>query len=218
VSARVRTAAAKVARSGTLILALVPCGEAAAPPRPCFDFTQKIVEPLRPPIPRIEGRDNSTFGTYPSGIDWASARAVVKMPISAVYAKLLDHRNVKDMKKTTLSTTELERPGYLAFHHVDIVVLVRALFVKMKVPWTEEWAYALAEGTPDAPHKIVVSYQKIRGTTHIKHECGSYVLQALDDATTDLSLYEEVKADGRNAEDTRNMHAGILRGLRSGRP
>jgi hypothetical protein len=201
-----------------LILAVAGPGEGAEPPRPCFDFTQKILDPLRPPLPRIEGRDNSTFGTYPNGTDWASGRALVKMPITAVYAKLLDHRNVKDMKKTTLSVTSLERPGYLDFHHVDIVVTLRALFIKVKVAWTEEWGYSLVEGSRGAPRKIVVSYQKIRGTGYIKHQCGSYVLQASDGDTTDVSLYEEVKADHRSAEDTRDMHAGILRNLRGQRP
>jgi hypothetical protein len=200
------------------ILALAAFGEAAEPPRPCFDFALKIIDPLRPPLPRIEGRDNSAFGTYPSGIDWAAARALVAMPIGAVYAKLLDHRTVKDMKKTTLSTTVLERPGYLDFHHVDVVVTLRALFVKVKVAWTEEWAYSLVEGTREAPRKIVVSYQKIAGTRFIKHQCGSYVLQAYDETTTDLSLYEEIKADRRSAEDTRNMHAGTLRTLRGQEP
>jgi hypothetical protein len=200
------------------ILALAAFGEAAEPPRPCFDFALKIIDPLRPPLPRIEGRDNSAFGTYPSGIDWAAARALVAMPIGAVYAKLLDHRTVKDMKKTTLSTTVLERPGYLDFHHVDVVVTLRALFVKVKVAWTEEWAYSLVEGTREAPRKIVVSYQKIAGSRFIKHQCGSYVLQAYDETTTDLSLYEEIKADRRSAEDTRNMHAGTLRTLRGQEP
>jgi hypothetical protein len=200
------------------ILALAAFGEAAEPPRPCFDFAVKIIDPLRPPLPRIEGRDNSAFGTYPSGIDWAAARALVAMPIGAVYAKLLDHRTVKDMKKTTLSTTVLERPGYLDFHRVDVVVTLRALFVKVKVAWTEEWGYSLVEGTRDAPRKIVVSYQKIAGSRFIKHQCGSYVLEAHDEATTDLSLYEEIKADHRSAEDTRNMHAGTLRTLRDQQP
>ncbi len=200
------------------ILALAAFGEAAEPPRPCFDFAVKVIDPLRPPLPRIEGRDNSAFGTYPSGIDWAAARALVAMPIGEVYAKLLDHRTVKDMKKTTLSTTVLERPGYLDFHHVDVVVTLRALFVKVKVAWTEEWGYSLAEGTRDAPRKIVVSYQKIAGSRFIKHQCGSYVLEAHDEATTDLSLYEEIKADHRSAEDTRNMHAGTLRTLRGQQP
>jgi len=213
------TAATRVARSGLLPLALAAFGEAAEPSRPCFDFDLKIVDPLRPPIPRIEGRDNSAFGTYPSGIDWAAGRALVEMPIEALYAKLLDHRNVKDMKKkTTLFTTVLERPGYLDFHHVDVVVLVHMLFVKVKIAWTEEWGYSLAEGTREAPRKIVVSYQKIGGTRHLKHQCGSYVLRAHGEEATDLSLYEEVKADRRNAEDTRNMHAGILRNLRGQGP
>ena len=200
------------------ILALAAFGETAEPPRPCFDFALKIIDPLRPPLPRIEGRDNSAYGTYPSGIDWAAARALVAMPIGAVYAKLLDHRTVKDMKKTTLSTTVLERPGYLDFHHVDVVVTLRALFVKVKVAWTEEWGYSLVEGTREAPRKIVVSYQKIAGSRFIKHQCGSYVLQAYDETTTDLSLYEEIKADRRSAEDTRNMHVGTLRTLRGQEP
>lgn len=201
-----------------LILALAASGEAVEPAPPCFDFAQKILDPLRPPLPRIEGRDNSAFGTYPNGIDWAAGRALVEMPIAALYAKLLDHRNVKDMKKTTLSVTALERPGYLDFHQVDVVVTLRALFIKVKVAWTEEWGYSLVEGTREAPRKIVVSYQKIDGTRHIEHQCGSYVLQAQGEATTDLSLYEEIKADRRSAEDTRDMHAGILRNLRGQGP
>jgi hypothetical protein len=211
-------AAARMTLSCLLAIAVAASGEAAEPSRLCFDFTAQIVDPLRPPMPMIEGRDNSAFGTYPSGIDWAAGRAVVKLPIRTLYAKLLDHRNVKDMKKTTLSTTVLERPGYLELHHVNVVVSLRALFVKMKIAWTEEWGYRLVEGTWEAPRKIVVSYQKIGGTRYIKHQCGSYVLQAHDDASTDLSFYEEVKADRRSAEDTRNMHAGILRGLREQKP
>ena len=199
------TAAISAARSGLFVLALASLGEAAEPASTCFDFTRKIIDPLQTPIQMIEGRDNSAFGTYPNGIDWAAGRALMKMPIRALYAKLLDHRNMKDMKKTTLATTVLERPGYLDFHHVDIVVTLRALFIKVKVAWTEEWGYSLVEGTREAPRRIVVSYQKIRGSRYIKHQCGSYVLQAHDEATTDVSLYDEVVADRRSAEDTRNI-------------
>jgi hypothetical protein len=166
----------------------------------------------------VEGRDNSAFGTYPNGIDWAAGRAVLQMPIDSAYAKLLDHQNVKDMERTTLATRVFVRPGYLQFHLVDVVVTVRALFVKMKVAWTEAWGYTLVEGREDAPRKIVISYQKVAGSYHLQRQCGSYVLQARDDASTDLSLYEEVKADRRSARDTRDMHAGILRNLRQNGP
>ncbi len=207
-----------MAPAGLLAISLAAYGAAAESPGPCFDFTGRIVDPLRPPIPMIAGRDHIVFGTYPNGIDWAAGRALVDMPIAAVYAKLLDHRNVKDMKKTTLSTTVRERAGYLAFHRVDIVVSLRALFFKVKVGWTEEWAYALLEGSPEDPRRIVVSYQKLDGTRYLKHLCGSYVLQAQDEATTDLSLYDEVVASRRSAEDTRDMEAGILRNIRAQEP
>jgi len=196
------------------LAAATPLAAADLPPGLCFDFTQKIVEPLTPVIPLVPGRDNHVFGTSPGGIGWASGRVVLDMPIAAAYASLLDHRNVKDMTKTTIATTVVERPDYMAFHLVSIVVTLRALFLKMEVPWTEAWAYSLVEGTPEAPRRIVASYQKVAGTDHIKRQCGSYVLQAREDGTTDLSLYEEVKADRRSARDTRDMHRGIVRNLR----
>src|SRR5262245_56888901 len=203
-----------------LPLGLALLARAAIPSEPgsaCFDFDQKIVEPLRPPIPLVEGRDNSQSGTYRNGIDWASTRAVLDMPIATAYAKMLDHDNQKDMKKTTLTTKVLERPGYLRFVLVDVVVTVRALFIKAKVAWIEAWGYALADGTETDPRRIFISYQKAAGTRHIQRQCGSYVLEARGNET-DISMYEEVKADHRSAEDTREMHAGILENMRGTTP
>ena len=191
--------------------------DAALPGEPgssCFDFSHRIVEPLRPPIPLVEGRDNSQFGTYANGVDWASTRTVLDIPIGSTYAKMRDHDNQKDMKKTTLATRILARPGYLQFDLVDVVVTLRALFVKMKVAWTEAWGYALAEGTESDPRRIVISYEKVAGTRHIERQCGSYVLESRGQAT-DISMYEEIKADRRSARDTRDMHAGILENLRA---
>jgi hypothetical protein len=181
---------------------------------PCFDLRGTVVTPLSTPIALLPGQDNHTFGSYPNGVGWAAGRAVLDVPIESVLARLLDHRNVKDMTKTTLTTTVVDRPEYLAFHLVDIVVTLKALFVKLALPWTEAWAFSLVDGSPLSPRRIVVSYQKVAGTGHIERECGSYVLQARDDGTTDLSLYEEVKAVRRRPEDTLNMHRGILRNLR----
>ena len=207
------------ARSVGLVLAagLAATSVAAAdlPAGTCFDFSQKVVEPLTAGIPLVPGHDNHVFGTSPAGVGWASGRVVLDVPITTAYANLLDHRNFKDMTKTTIVTTVEDRPDYLAFHMVKIVVTLRALFLKMEIPWTEAWAYSLVEGTPEAPRRIVASYQKVAGTDHIKRQCGSYVLQAREDGTTDFSLYEEVKADRRSARDTRDMHRGIVRSLRA---
>lgn len=207
-----------IAVAGLLAIPLAAPGDGAEVTAPCFDFTTQIVEPMRPPIPMIAGQDNNVYGTYPNGVDWAATRALVELPIRAVYERLLDHRNVKDMKKTTLSTTVLDRPGYLEFHRVDVTVYLRALFLKVKIGWTEEWAYALLDGTREEPRAILVSYQKAGGTRYLKHQCGSYLMQAHGETATDLSLYDEVVASRRSAEDTRDMQAGILEGIRAPEP
>lgn len=180
----------------------------------CFDFRQKVVAPLNAPIALTPGKDHHVSGTLPSGRYWASGRVILDMPIQTAYGALLDHRNVKNMAKTTLKTEVFHHPDYLAMHRVDVLVRLRALFVKFNLEWTEAWAYSLAQGTPQAPERIVVSYQKIAGSAHIKRQCGSYVLQAREDGTTDLGLYEEVEARRRNAEDTKNMHVGIVGNIR----
>ena len=202
-----------------VLLVLAPAfGASTDVPPKCFDFATTVVEPLHPPLEIVPGRDNSVFGTHPNGVDWAATRARMGMPLGELYAKLKDHRNHKDMRRTAITTTDVERPGYLDFQRVDIVVSIRALFFKAKIAWTEEWGFALLEGTAEAPRRILASYQKVAGTGHLRHQCGSYVLQAGDDGTSDLSMYDEVIADRRDAEDTRNMQAGILRSLRGRSP
>ena len=204
--------------SGLLAAWLLPLGvspAAASEPTPaaCFDVEAGFDGPLREPIPMGAG-DVSIHGTRPDGIDWAATRAIVDRPAWQVLAKLRDHRNVKDMDRTELQARRFEKPGYLEVCHLDVDVTVRALFVKLHVKWTEEWAYRLLEGSPAHPRLVVANYQKIAGTKHIRHHCGSYVIRALDDGRTDLFMYEEVSAKRRSSKDTSDMHRGILRNIR----
>lgn len=204
--------------AGVLFLAGVAGAGADDSGGRCFDLSGPVTEPLRPPIPLLARSDNTAFATYPNGIDWAAARAVIRQPIEVVYPKLLDHRNVKDMRKTKLETQVFERPGLLEYHLVSVVVTLNVVFFKKTIEWSEEWGFSLAEGTREKPDRIVASYQRVDGTKHLRHQCGSYVLQRLGDDATDISLYEEVKATRRSARDTMNMHLGILRNLREGGP
>jgi hypothetical protein len=183
----------------------------------CFDVRRGIRAPLKPPIALLGDGDNSRYGTYRDGTDWASARAVVRMPIGRVLAKLRDHRNLKDMRKTRLVVHHFQEPSYLDLRHVEVEVVVRALLLKRTIRWTEEWAYRLVEGTQESPALVLANYQKIAGTSHIQHQCGSYSVRPFGPDATDLALYEEVRATRRSAEDTRNMHRGILRNLREDR-
>lgn len=204
--------------TGLLFLAGVAGAGADDSGGACFDLSGPVTEPLRPPIPLLVRSDNTAFATYPNGIDWAAARAVIGQPIEVVYLKLLDHRNVKDMQKTKLETQVFERPGLLQYHLVSVVVTLNAVFFKKTIAWSEEWGFSLAEGTREKPDRIVASYQRVGGTKYLKHQCGSYVLQRLGEDATDISMYEEVKATRRSARDTMNMQLGILRHLRNGEP
>ena len=204
-------------RSSLLLAAAGTLGSLASAAPPCFDLTSGFDAPLRAPIELQEGKDHAEFGTDADGKDWAAVRGVVAMPIAKVYAKLLDPRNLKDMKKTRLVVRPQSQPGYLELREIDIEVAARALLVKMTIRWTEQWAFRLIEGTAEQPLHILASYQKAAGTPHIRHQCGSYVLRARGGDATDLSAYEEIEAKRRSAKDTRDMLLGNLRSIREDR-
>jgi hypothetical protein len=212
------SAGAHPLRRASLLLAAGTLASAVRSAEPsCFDLAQGFDAPLRPPIELREGSDHAEFGSYADGRDWASVRAVVAMPLAKVHAKLLDPRNLKDMKKTRIVVRPLPQAGYLDVRELDIEVTGRALLVKVTVRWTERWAFRLLEGTPEQPLLIVANYQKVAGTEHIRHQCGSYVLRPLGAGASDLSLYEEIAAKRRSARDTRDMLLGNLRSIREDR-
>lgn len=187
----------------------------AVPAESCLDTAVESGRAPREPLPLNGTGDDTRHGTYDTGVDWAATRAVVRMPIQTVVAKLRDHRNVKNMSRTRLATRCRDQPGdYLALCQLDVDVTVKALLLKLHVRWTEEWAYRLIAGTPEAPSEVAIDYQKIAGTAHIRHQCGSYMLRSLGPAATDLFLYDEIRAKRRSSDATSQMHLGILRNIR----
>jgi hypothetical protein len=173
----------------------------------CFDFSTKVERPLRPAPPLNRSLATLEFGTLENPPrEFGSGRGLVPKPLEQVYAWLLDHTNWKDMKKTRLSVKEFNRPGYLAFHRVDVVVRVWAF---IEVGWVEEWAYALIAGSPRRPNHVVVSYQKTSGTPHLPRLCGSVELRR-EGAGTDVYFYEEARADRYKARDMVRMQRDNL--------
>lgn len=183
---------------------------------PCFDFATPIKEPMRPPIPLGKGgKDASASGKLKTGKGvWAAARGTVPLPIADVYRRLLDHYTVKDPARVKLRTYEQEQPGYRDFHLV-MVELKPAPMITLE--WEENWGYLVAEGTAEAPRRVVISYQKTAGTKYIPHLCGSITLTA-NGGATDVALYEEIEAFGKRSNaDTAKGHLGTLATLRSAR-
>lgn len=195
-----------------VVLGISLCLSAWSDDKLCFgDFSEKIEKPLLRPPPLKVGAIQSQEGKRSSdNAEYAGARAVVRRPITELYAWLLDHTNWKDMSKTRLKTVESKKPGYMAFHTVDVDVNVWAF---IRIQWVEEWAYALVEGTPKDPKEIQVSYQKKSGTAHLPKLCGSVTLKAMGPQQTDVYFYEEAVAERYHWEQMLEMHTNNLKRL-----
>lgn len=171
----------------------------------CFDFNAKTVKPLHAVT------DKPDSGKLETGQVWASTQSLIDKPIGQILKLLLDHNNTRSPRINEMDVEQLKDPNYLAHHLVKFVIKP---FLFINIRWTEEWAYAIAAGTEENPSEVVVSYEKIDGTSHIEHLCGSIVLRKLGDAQTKVFLYEQAKATQRTAEDTLKGIEGTLKSLR----
>ncbi len=187
----------------------------------CFDFSKKVADPLRTaPAWKsdrredVSGRGKVTRhepGKPKSGYVWGQARGVVRKPIRELLNLLLDHNTTKSSKIREINFSKSSDENYFARHVITFEVTALIFF---SAEWTEEWGYAITRGSGMAPERVVISYQKTAGTSHIEHLCGSIVLEMIDANTTDVYAYEEVNANQRNDEDTESGLVGTLLTLR----
>lgn len=179
------------------------------PSKPCFDFETKIATPLKAaPTNFKEDQSNSKEGEQ---TDSASVSGTVQKPILELYQKLLDPKTIRNGNNTKIELKPVESKNYLK-RFTQSIKVNPTFFLTLR--WDEEWGFALKEGTADAPKSIVISYEKTSGTSHIAHLCGNIVLQSLSPTSTGVFLYQETKADRRNAEDLLKDISGTLRTLR----
>lgn len=186
-----------------------PAGRAETP---CFDLSQPVTKPLVEAPSGESTGDQGDSGTKTEGRAWARLRGRVAKPIARVLAMLQDHQLMRDPSIDELAVERRDRGPHLARLRVHSRVKP---FLFVRVEWTDEWAYTLVEGTPEAPQKIVVAYQKIAGTSNIAHFCGNVVLRRLDAATTEVYQYEESKITGRSQREQAESLVSLLALLRT---
>lgn len=170
----------------------------------CFDFSTRISDPLHAPVTANQS------GKLPKGYDWAAVTGTVNQPIEAVLKDLIAHGTTKSSRVNKMNIKNLDDPRYLAKQEVQFEV---DPFPFVSVKWKEIWAFNLTQGPAEHPEKIVISYEKVEGTSHIEHLCGNYVLERAPDNKTGVSIYEEGKSTGRSEKDTLDGLKGNLRGL-----
>lgn len=186
---------------------LVPLSASAR----CFDYSQKVVTPLREVPPMEHGAELRQVGKSTAGRIWVAIRSQLTQPISRVLELLKDHRLTKGEADEAIASP-IKNDKYLALH--DVKFRTRPLPL-IDITWKEEWAYALSRGEPEAPEEIVITYEKTTGTNFIEHMCGSIVVRRTGESTTDLFWFEEAKVAQRSAEDTRNTIEGIIKVVRA---
>lgn len=199
------------ARTCLVIASLLLANAKFAAAAMCFDFGSKVTLSLPQPIDSLQAGDVSRSGHLPTNGVWGAARGVVAKPIKEVFEKFLDPSTVKDPQTQKLEVQNLPKPHFKAFKRVKVTINPLRIFT---ASWTEDWAYMIEEGNDESPKVIRILYQKIEGTSHIEHLCGSIMLREIKAGITDVSLYEEVKATRRSAEDTARGHLGTLSTLR----
>lgn len=180
---------------------------------PCFDLSQAVTSTLDEPVSEQGPDDRGKSGEKKDGRTWARLRGRVRRPIEQILAFLQDHRRFRDPRVDELEVQRLPPGPHLARTRVHSVVRP---FPFVRVEWTDDWAYTLIEGTRESPQRVVVSYQKIEGTSHIAHSCGNLVLSRIDAANTEVYQYGEAKITGRSAEDHARSFAVFLERLRKG--
>jgi hypothetical protein len=177
----------------------------------CFDFSKSITGVLRPARNTSKSEQS---GRVSSGDEyWASVQGLVPSSIKSIYAFLSDRNSTKSSRVDEMHVDIEQDPNFLLKQVVHNEV---DPFPFVTVKWSEEWAFSLLEGTASEPKKILISYEKIDGTTHIKHLCGNILITADSDSSkSHVFLYEEAEATGRSQEDTVKGLKGTLEAIRT---
>ncbi len=196
---------------------------------PCFDTETSKTELLRKELPtakssqsltftpKLEGRRSDDYFDSGKILDSAKGDEVhfgaligkIKLPFQSIVSALKDHNTTKSpsVNKMTIQVqNETIEPASPETHRVQFLIKP---FPFVTVEWTERWIYL-----PKASSALI-SYDKIDGTSHIKHLCGQIFIKALSPQESSVYLYEEVQASRRSPPDTLEGIFGTLKTLRT---
>jgi hypothetical protein len=214
--------------SPTVTASASPTASATPEPRiRCFNIDQKILGPLEPepktftkatktPAPITE--DVSDHGQrqregFDFKIDYAWVSGRVDRPAREIFEALFNPRVIRDKDDTKIEVTDLPAGPHLK--HQQQAIRIKPVFF-LSISWTEDWIFSVLKGTPEAPKETLVSYEKIEGSSHIKHICGNVLIQSLTPKQSKVYIYEELNAAQRDSEDTLRGVKGTLANLRAG--
>jgi hypothetical protein len=194
--------------------AVLPPGARAA----CFDFnrdgiethagiTDRVSRALKAPA---DGEEpvRAASGRLPSGFFWAAAREKIERPLPGLMQELLKHEATRSPRASQMRVFEAPDPRF--WRHQRVLFTVHP-FPLVNVEWTEDWFFSLSSGRLPVGRAW---YEKTEGTSHIAHLCGLFEVTQTGPSASEVALYEEAGATGRDEESSLSSVRGTLERLR----
>jgi hypothetical protein len=89
------------------------------------------------------------------------------------------------------------------------------------INWTIDWYHGFDKGTFEAPQRVNINYQRVRGTSNIPIWHGGIVLSRVSNSVTSIAIRNEFKArqsSSANENSARNALSEMIQNARNGAP
>lgn len=170
----------------------------------CSDFSGEVSRLLSQQADLSEITVSEKSGISSHGLIWALVHGTVNRSFKEVLEDLIEHRSTRGSRVDHFRLKALHDPHYFLKQEAEMEVHP---FPLLNISWKEIWGFRVMSGVRNDPESVSISYEKTEGTAHIEHLCGSYVIEKRPHDQTEVLIYEEVRATGRNEKEE-------LRGLR----
>lgn len=195
-------------------------------PQPAQPDPHHPVQPT-PPAPPHDTPTKScdkTGGDYSEGIapqpgqfeghDYGFGGGCIRRPILEVWATSLNQALMQWVDVDDSRALEYAPPAGVAF----FFSVNYAVHKFITVDWDMDWFHTVKAGTKQAPEKILINYQKVRGTSHIQFWRGTILLTRVNDHVTSFTMGNQISADQTSAQDAADAVKDVYGKLQTGAP
>lgn len=154
-------------------------------------------------------------GMGADGIAWADGGGCVLRPIREVWAVL---QNLEAMRWDDTDSANFERTDHPNpdFTHLYSVTYYKSTIIG-NIEWTIQWFHGFDQGTFDAPTRVNITYQRVRGTSNIPVWQGGITLSRVKNGVTSIGIHNEFKARQSNSENVQSAQDSITEITRKAR-
>jgi hypothetical protein len=154
-------------------------------------------------------------GMGAGGVAWADGGGCVMRPIREVWAAL---QNLEAMKWDDADSLNFERVDHPNgdFTHLYSITYYKSTIIG-NIEWMIEWFHGFDQGTFDAPLRVNISYQRVKGTSNIPVWQGGITLSRVKNGVTSIGIHNEFKARQGNSENVQSAQDAVAEVTRKAR-